>query len=226
MHNPSSAHLLRQFIAAPPRCSRARTFSSRPWSSLVASASSRMLPAANHARTVRPRLDRRTFVSTSTLRAALAQKPKATRAELVSYPSPSAVRDEEDEDEDEPEIDYVPPEEAVLVLTDRAAEQLRSIAQREQNPDSALRVSVESGGCHGYQYKMLLAKRREPDDYHFAHPRIRPANVYVDAVSMTLLKGSTIDFATELIGSSFRVQDNPQAKDSGCGCGVSWELKA
>jgi iron-sulfur cluster assembly 2 len=47
----------------------------------------------------------------------------------------------------------------------------------------------------------------------------------VDAVSLSLLNGSTIDFATELIGSSFHVLDNPQAKGSGCGCGVSWELK-
>jgi Fe-S cluster assembly iron-binding protein IscA len=38
------------------------------------------------------------------------------------------------------------------------------------------------------------------------------------------LKGATLDFATELIGSSFRIADNPQAA-GGCGCGVSWEAK-
>ena len=126
MYNPSSAHLLRQFIAAPRRCSRTRAAPSRSWSSLVASASSstvsRTLPAVNPARSVRPRQDRRTFVSTSTLRAAVAQKPKAVQAELVSYPSPSSLRTEEDEDDDAPEVDYVPLEEAVLDLTDRAAE--------------------------------------------------------------------------------------------------------
>ncbi|EPQ57735.1 hypothetical protein GLOTRDRAFT_37542, partial [Gloeophyllum trabeum ATCC 11539] len=100
-----------------------------------------------------------------------------------------------------------------------------SIAARENNPDAALRIAVESGGCHGYQYKMELAKSRNPDDYHFTHPTIRPANILIDAVSLSLLKGSTVDFATELIGSSFRIVDNPQAKGSGCGCGVSWELK-
>ena len=52
------------------------------------------------------------------------------------------------------------------------------------------------------------------------------ARVVVDAVSLQLLRGSTVDFATELIGSSFRVVDNPQAVGSGCGCGVSWEAKA
>jgi iron-sulfur cluster assembly 2 len=57
----------------------------------------------------------------------------------------------------------------------------------------------------------------------FQHAALQPSNVIVDAVSMGLLKGSTLDFATELIGSSFRVIDNPQAKGAGCGCGVSWE---
>ncbi|PIL32828.1 hypothetical protein GSI_04945 [Ganoderma sinense ZZ0214-1] len=81
---------------------------------------------------------------------------------------------------------------------------------RENNIAAGLRVSAESGGYHGYQYELKLAKKGERDDYHFAHPQIHPSNVYVDAVSMTLLKGSIIDFATELIGSSFRVVENPQ----------------
>ena len=60
---------------------------------------------------------------------------------------------------------------------------------------------------------------------HFEHPDVKPSNIYVDAVSLALLNGSTIDYATELIGSAFRVAANPHATDGGCGCGVSWELK-
>jgi len=119
----------------------------------------------------------------------------------------------------------IPPEEAKLEITQRAAEQLRTISQRESNPEVALRITIESGGCHGYQYKMELSKHPQPDDYVFSHPVIKPSNIVVDAVSMSLLKGSTIDFATEMIGSSFRVVENPQSEGSGCGCGVSWELK-
>lgn len=59
---------------------------------------------------------------------------------------------------------------------------------------------------------------------HLVHPDIKPSNLYVDAVSLPMINGSVIDFATELIGSSFRIVDNPQAK-GGCGCGVSWEMK-
>jgi Fe-S cluster assembly iron-binding protein IscA len=54
---------------------------------------------------------------------------------------------------------------------------------------------------------------------------LTPSNILIDAVSMSLLNGSVVDFATELIGSSFRILDNPQAQGSGCGCGVSWELR-
>ncbi|KAG6837796.1 hypothetical protein H0H93_016164 [Arthromyces matolae] len=122
-------------------------------------------------------------------------------------------------------VDLPPPEQVKLIITDRAAERLRTIAATQESPDIALRITVESGGCHGYQYKMELAADHSPDDYHFAHPTLQPSNVLVDAVSLSLINGSTIDFATELIGSSFRVEDNPQAKGSGCGCGVSWELK-
>lgn len=49
----------------------------------------------------------------------------------------------------------------------------------------------------------------------------RSASLLVDAASLPLVKGSTIDYATELIGSAFRIRDNPQSKDAGCGCGVS-----
>lgn len=44
----------------------------------------------------------------------------------------------------------------------------------------------------------------------FSHPTVKPSNVVIDAVSMSLMKGSVIDFATELIGSSFRIVENPQ----------------
>ncbi|KAF9467377.1 hypothetical protein BDZ94DRAFT_1249204 [Collybia nuda] len=104
-------------------------------------------------------------------------------------------------------------------------QQLRAIATRRNDPEAALRVSIDSGGCHGYQYKLELATNHALDDFHFAHPTLQPSNVYVDAISFSMLNGSTIDFATELIGSSFRVTDNPKSKGSGCGCGTSWELK-
>ncbi|KAJ7782847.1 hypothetical protein B0H16DRAFT_1297595 [Mycena metata] len=152
-------------------------------------------------------------------RAALATPPPAQPTVLLFSPSPEYIEQEEID------VELLPPQEAQIVITDRAAEQLRTISTREADPAAALRIAVESGGCHGYQYKMELAKSRALDDYHFSHPTVKPSNILVDAVSLSLLNGSTIDFATELIGSSFRILENPHAKGSGCGCGVSWELK-
>jgi len=117
------------------------------------------------------------------------------------------------------------PEEAKLVITERAAEQLRRVSAKENNPNIALRIAVESGGCHGYQYKMNMTTDQQPDDFLFTRADPQPSNILIDAVSLKLLKGSTVDYATELIGSSFRIMSNPQAKGSGCGCGVSWEAK-
>ncbi|KAG5651001.1 hypothetical protein H0H81_010260 [Sphagnurus paluster] len=160
------------------------------------------------------RLTARAFTNTLFRNATLAQQPQGEPTIVLSSPSKEYIEQEEID------VELPAPEDVKLVITDRAAEQLRSIAARENDTSAALRIAVESGGCHGYQYKMELATTR-----HFTHPTLQPSNILVDAVSFSLLNGSTIDFATELIGSSFRVADNPQAKGSGCGCGVSWELK-
>ena len=60
----------------------------------------------------------------------------------------------------------------------------------------------------------------------FSHPQVKPSNIVIDAVSMGLMKGSLIDYATELIGSSFRVVENPQASTllSSLLCRVESEL--
>ncbi|EIN04430.1 hypothetical protein PUNSTDRAFT_108176 [Punctularia strigosozonata HHB-11173 SS5] len=164
----------------------------------------------------------REFSTTPSARAALATHPPAQQCRVTSAPTADALEDLE------VDVEPIPETEAKIGLTERAAEQLRKISQREKVDDVALRIAVEAGGCHGYQYKMDLAylsEGKQPEDYVFEHPQVRSARVVVDAVSLALLKGSTIDYATELIGSSFRVVDNPQAKGSGCGCGVSWEAK-
>ncbi|KAG1731205.1 uncharacterized protein EDB91DRAFT_1058897 [Suillus paluster] len=162
----------------------------------------------------------RSFVSSSIVRAAPpapTQLPKST-VSISSAPTSDELQAQE------LDVDMIPQEDVKLELTDRAAEQLKSIATREHHCNAGLRIAVQSGGCHGYQYTMELASERNAEDYHFTHPAISPSNIYIDAVSLGLINGSTIDFSTELIGSSFRIAENPQAK-GGCGCGISWEMK-
>ena len=82
-----------------------------------------------------------------------------------------------------------------------------------------LRVSVEGGGCSGFQYKFDMDHNRAPDDLLI---RRDSALVLIDQVSLGYLAGSEIDFVDDLMGAAFRV-NNPNAKAS-CGCGTSFAL--
>ena len=82
-----------------------------------------------------------------------------------------------------------------------------------------LRVSVEGGGCSGFQYKFDMERTQAEDDILIQRDG---AAVLIDSVSLNYLAGSEIDFVDDLIGASFRI-NNPQAKAS-CGCGTSFSL--
>ena len=105
-----------------------------------------------------------------------------------------------------------------ITVTERAARQIGRILQKEP-PGTMLRVSVEGGGCSGFQYKFDVDRTRESDDVIITRD---DATVLIDPVSLGYLTGSEIDFVDDLIGASFRI-NNPQAKSS-CGCGTSFSL--
>lgn len=85
-----------------------------------------------------------------------------------------------------------------------------------------LRVAVEPGGCHGFQYRFeLVTPPPQPDDVVFERDGGR---VVVDEGSLALLAGAQVDYSRELIGRAFRVIANPLAT-SGCGCGISFTAK-
>ena len=83
-----------------------------------------------------------------------------------------------------------------------------------------LRVSVEGGGCSGFQYKFDVERAKAADD-DIVIAR-DGATVLIDPVSLQYLAGSEIDFVDDLIGAAFKI-NNPQAKAS-CGCGTSFSL--
>ncbi|HEV7157199.1 MAG TPA: iron-sulfur cluster insertion protein ErpA [Caulobacteraceae bacterium] len=107
---------------------------------------------------------------------------------------------------------------ADITLTAAAARRLKTIGQREGHP-VMLRVSVDGGGCSGFQYRFDLVSRAEDDDLTIEGDG---AAAVVDVVSLALLHGSEIDFVDDLAGAEFRVR-NPNAKSS-CGCGVSFSI--
>jgi iron-sulfur cluster assembly accessory protein len=105
-----------------------------------------------------------------------------------------------------------------VTVTDRAARRIAEIVAGEPT-NRALRVSVEGGGCSGFQYKFDLVPAAEPDDLVLERAG---ATVVIDRVSLDYLAGSEIDFVEDLIGATFKVK-NPQATSS-CGCGTSFSI--
>ena len=105
-----------------------------------------------------------------------------------------------------------------LTLTPAAAKRVAWIAERQSKP-AMLRLSVEGGGCSGFQYKFDLADTAEADDIVSETEGVR---LLVDPVSLDLVAGATVDFVESLGGAAFKVE-NPQAA-SGCGCGSSFGI--
>ena len=105
-----------------------------------------------------------------------------------------------------------------LTLTHAAAERIDLIASNQGRP-AILRLSVEGGGCSGFQYKFDLADAAEADD---SISETGGVKLVVDPVSLELVSGCTVDFVESLGGAAFKVE-NPNAS-AGCGCGSSFGI--
>jgi iron-sulfur cluster assembly accessory protein len=105
-----------------------------------------------------------------------------------------------------------------VTVTDRAAKKIGEILRREP-AGTMLRISVEGGGCSGFQYKFDTAQNRAADDIVIEKAG---ATVLIDPVSLDYMAGAEVDFVDDLIGASFKV-NNPKATAS-CGCGTSFAL--
>jgi iron-sulfur cluster assembly accessory protein len=107
---------------------------------------------------------------------------------------------------------------ANVTISERAARRIGQILKSEGD-GAMLRISVEGGGCSGFQYKFDVEKNRAEDDLVIARDG---ATVVVDPASVPFLAGSEVDYVDDLIGASFRVA-NPNATAS-CGCGTSFSI--
>jgi iron-sulfur cluster assembly accessory protein len=105
-----------------------------------------------------------------------------------------------------------------VTISERAARRISEILKGEGD-GAMLRISVEGGGCSGFQYKFDIDHARADDDVVIER---ESAVVLVDPASAPFLAGSEVDFVDDLIGASFRVH-NPNATAS-CGCGTSFSI--
>ncbi len=105
-----------------------------------------------------------------------------------------------------------------ITLTENAARRVQEIALKLRK-EPILRLSVEGGGCSGFQYIFGMADAIEPDDIITTTDE---SQLVVDPISLDLVRGSAVDFVESLGGKAFQVT-NPNAA-SGCGCGSSFSV--
>ena len=105
-----------------------------------------------------------------------------------------------------------------MTLSPSAAARVAAIAAKLGKP-AVLRLSVEGGGCSGFQYKFGLDRGPEGDDLVIEQDGV---TLVVDSMSLELVGGSVVDYVESLGGSAFKVM-NPNAS-AGCGCGSSFAV--
>ncbi len=87
------------------------------------------------------------------------------------------------------------------------------------NPDLALRVYIEGGGCSGFQYGFEFDENRAEDDLAVQTSGV---TLLVDPLSLQYLMGAEVDYTESLTGAQFVIR-NPNAKTT-CGCGSSFSM--
>jgi iron-sulfur cluster assembly accessory protein len=107
---------------------------------------------------------------------------------------------------------------AAVTISSRAARRIGEILAKEER-GTMLRVSVEGGGCSGFQYRFDMERTRAEDDLVLSQDG---AVVLIDPISLEYMGGAQIDFVDDLIGASFKIV-NPNATAS-CGCGTSFSV--
>lgn len=107
-----------------------------------------------------------------------------------------------------------------FTITDNAAKRIADIIKQQGLSDEHFfRLTVEGGGCSGFQYKMDMDNIINDDDLVFEN---NGQKCVIDAISAPFLDGSTLDYISSLGGSMMKVI-NPNASSS-CGCGVSFGI--
>jgi iron-sulfur cluster assembly protein len=107
-----------------------------------------------------------------------------------------------------------------ITLTPAAATAVRDLLEKRNLTGYALRVFISGGGCSGYQYGMALEGNVRENDLAYEFDGVK---LVVDEVSINYLRGATVDYVEDIMGSGFKIE-NPNAVSS-CGCGSSFRTK-
>ena len=105
----------------------------------------------------------------------------------------------------------------VVAMTEAAMEQIKKLLVREKLDGHGLRISVVSGGCSGFSYKLDFERESNPSDTVIEQDTLK---IYLDPSAVDHLRGTIIDYKNSLMGAGFTFQ-NPRATGT-CGCGTSF----
>jgi iron-sulfur cluster assembly protein len=108
--------------------------------------------------------------------------------------------------------------ESLVRLTESAGKKVRALIARE-NQGEFLRIAITGGGCNGLSYKLKFAPEPRRGDILV---RSSGTQVVVDPRTALYLKGTVVDYSTQLIAGGFKFS-NPNAKAS-CSCGESFSV--
>lgn len=109
----------------------------------------------------------------------------------------------------------------MVTITETAKnEVLRMFQENDDLNDSVLRMGVRGGGCSGLSYTLGFDK--DVSEYDNVFELDKGVRMVVDMKSYLYLRGTELDYTTDLIGGGFKF-NNPNARKS-CGCGSSFQV--
>ena len=106
--------------------------------------------------------------------------------------------------------------ELIVALTEKAANKVKALLEKENKQGYGLRVGVTPGGCSSYMYDIGLEKEPKTDDIVIEEKGVK---IFINPMSIEFMKGSTVDYVDALTNAGFKI-NNPNVKTS-CGCGHS-----
>lgn len=108
------------------------------------------------------------------------------------------------------------PRPKVVTLTEAAAERVKDIMARAEQPYVGLRVGVKNGGCAGQEYVLEYAEKIEPLDEVVEDKGV---TILIEPKAVLFLIGTEIDYEVSKLSARFTFR-NPNETDA-CGCGES-----
>lgn len=107
----------------------------------------------------------------------------------------------------------------MISVTNNAIRRIIEVNKKKKLDDCLFRIAIDGGGCQGFSYNFIFEKKINDDDEVFEYDNVK---VLIDKTSLEIIKGSQIDYVSDLMGSYFKI-DNPKATST-CGCGTSFSI--